>query len=264
MPSIDKQATDKPPTPAARLLQPIPVYMKTSAQMTRPHDEEFFLITRDGTFKCRNHQFFQSDVPARKQPKSLAQHQSRCIVRYPKLGRAALEYIIGFFDRIYRLHQSEAVVLLYWDTIRERYRLVVPEQEASVWATSSGKNMPLDVKYKIPLKMPAHWLLAGDIHSHGDINAYASAMDQADEHYRDGVHGIIGRIEDDPPAVHLELAIDGSRFTLKPGQLFRGYHKRRLRVPQAWIDRVKVVVEHSTWSFSSGTNGGYSQYNSKK
>ena len=107
-------------------------------------------------------------------PKSLAGHTPRCVIKYPKLGVAALEYIVGFFDVIFEMYQSEAVVLLYWDLRRKRYLLRVPKQKATVWESYTGKRSPLDVCYKIPLGVPVHQLLVGDIHCHGDIGAYAS------------------------------------------------------------------------------------------
>ena len=116
----------------------IPIYFKSDPEMLRPKDSEFYWVTRDGTFLCRNHGFFTTDVPTDRKPKTLAGHQARCLVRYPKLGVAALEYVVGFFDRVFELHGSEAIVLLFWDLRRERYKLWVPQQEATVWESSSG------------------------------------------------------------------------------------------------------------------------------
>ena len=44
-------------------MAPIPLYLKTDEQMPRPCDPEFYWVTRDGTFLCRNHPFFACDVP---------------------------------------------------------------------------------------------------------------------------------------------------------------------------------------------------------
>ena len=80
----------------------------------------------------RNHPFFMSDVPAPRAPRSLAGHQPYCQVRYPKLGVAALEYIVGFFDLVYQDHGAESIVLLFWNQRKQRYKLCVPRQEATV------------------------------------------------------------------------------------------------------------------------------------
>jgi hypothetical protein len=224
-------------------MAPIPLYLKTDEHMPRPADAEFYWLTRDGAFLCRNHPFFVSDVPTRRPIKALAAHESRCVIRYPKVRASTLEFLVGFFDRVYRLHQSEAVVLLLWDLEGQRYRLLVPEQEATVWQSWGGGRSPIDVAYKVPAVLPPRHLLVGDVHCHGNMAAYASGTDREDERYRDGVHAIVGRIDDEPPEFHLELAIDGHRFRLQQDQLFEGYGRRRNFVPRKWLEQVRVKVE---------------------
>jgi proteasome lid subunit RPN8/RPN11 len=238
-------------------MQHIPVYLKTDDDAPRPDDPEFYWMTRDGTFLCRNHPFFSSDSLTRQAPRGLAPHQSSCVVRYPRLGQAALEYIVGFFDRVYELHRSEAIVLLYWDTRRERYRLRVPEQEATVWESYTGRRSPMDVTFKQPLDVPPHEWLVGDIHSHGDVGAYASQKDRNDERYQDGVHAVVGRIDHEPPDFHAELSVDATPFLLEFGHFFTGYQRRRRTVPQAWLDKVNVVIERSL-GWGTGVGAGWS------
>ena len=55
----------------------IPLYLKTSPDMPRPGDSEFYLLTRSGLYFCRNHRWFQSDIPTKKPPYWLAEHRSR-------------------------------------------------------------------------------------------------------------------------------------------------------------------------------------------
>lgn len=223
---------------------PLPVYLKTSADMKRPDDPEFYLLTRDGAFLCRNHPFFTTDVPTRRPIKALAEHAPAAVLRYPKVKTSTLEAIVGFFSRVHEMYRSESVVLLVWDLREKRYRLVVPPQEASVWQSYGGRRSPQDVKYRVPA-LPPGQLLVGDIHCHCHMAAYSSYQDEKDERHRDGVHAVVGRVEDEPPEFHVELAVDGHRFALEPGQLFEGYRERRKFVPKQWLDQVKVVVESS-------------------
>jgi hypothetical protein len=229
----------------------IPVYLKTTPDMPRPADPEYYLVTRSGTFLCRNHAFFSSDVRTTRGPSALEFHAEKCSIRYPKLSQAALEFAVGFFDQVYDLHGSEAVILLFWDLKRQRYKLWVPQQEPTVWETSGGHRTALDVAYQVPVPLPQAHLLVGDIHSHADLDAYASHQDRHDEFYRDGVHVVVGRIDEEPPQFHLDIAVDGQRFLLKFGQFLRGYHRRRQLVPQAWMDKVQVKVKRSWWVSST-------------
>jgi PRTRC genetic system protein A len=229
---------------------PIPLYLKTDPDMPRPADPEFYWLTQNGTFLCRNHPFFTSDVLTRRPIRALAAHEPRCEIRYPKVKQSTLEFIVGFFDRVYEMHRSEAVVLLLWDLAEQRYRIWVPQQEATVWRGWTGSRSPVDVRYHVPASLPPRCLLMGDIHSHGNMAAFASATDEADEVHRDGVHGVVGRINNEPPDFHLELAIDGQRFELEFEQLFEGYAHRRRFVPRKWLEQVKIVSDGPTSYYS--------------
>ncbi len=233
----------------------IPLYLKVDPNMPRPADPEFYWITQDGSFLCRNHPFFESDVPTRRPVRTLAPHEAGCRLRYPKLGVAALETIVGFFDNIFQLHGSESVVLLLWDLGKKRYRLMVPDQLASVWESYSGARSEMDVRYLVPQVLPPRHLLVADIHCHGDFGAYASHTDKDDEQYRDGVHAIVGHIDKEPPTFHLEISVDGHRFPLDFDDIFRGYRRRRRTIPEEWIKKVRVKVDRpKSYSWRSARN----------
>ena len=239
---------------------PIPVYLKTDVDAPRPSDPEFYWVTQDGTFLCRNHPFFDSDVRTDRRLRALAPHAPLCRSKYPTLGRAALEYVVGFFERAFRKHGAEAIVLLYWDTRRQRYRLRVPKQEATVWESNSGRRTPMNVRYQTPLDVPPHELLVGDIHSHGDLSAYASHMDQHDELHRDGLHAVVGWVDRDVPDFYVDLAIDGTRFQFRPEHVFRGFRQARRFIPAVWMDQLQIVVQRPQKN-SYGANHAYRSNN---
>lgn len=239
----------------------IPVYLKTDPKMARPSDPEYYLVTRSGTFLCRNHAFFASDVRTTRYPNALELHEEKCWIRYPKLSQAALEFVVGFFDQVYDLHGSEAVVLLFWDLSRQRYKLWVPEQKPTVWEGSDGRRSPTDVSYEVPVPPPENHLLVADIHCHADLGAYASHQDRHDEFFRDGIHVVVGHIDEEPPQFHLDIAVDGQRFLVKFGQFLEGYRRRRRIIPQAWMDRVKVHVQRPWWVSSTTQDGWKTQDN---
>lgn len=231
------------------MMNQIPIYLKQTADMPRPADPEFYLVTGDGVFMGRNHDFFTSDVRAPCMPRSLAGHQASCLVNYPKLGVAALEYIVGFFDQVYQRHGSESIVLLFWNQSRQRYKLWVPKQEATVWESYSGYRTAMDVTYELPIPMPRDHLLVADIHCHCDFAAYTSFTDANDEKHRDGVHAVVGHIDRKRPDFHVEISIDGSRFKMDFDQLFKGFNQRRVNVPSEWFDQLTVKVNRPrTWA----------------
>ncbi|MFI5379396.1 MAG: hypothetical protein ACHRHE_08865 [Tepidisphaerales bacterium] len=228
-----------------------------------PQDPAFYMLGSNGLFYCRNTEFFSSCVPARGWPLELSAQRTFMKLRYPKMDRRQFELVIGFFSRVFDQHRSEAAIIPVWDRRQQRIRLVVPPQEATVTRGYSGKCYPNDVHYEIP-GLPPHQFPLGDIHSHGDGAAYASWMDKSDETFRAGLHIVVGRIDRDPPDVHIEAVVDGHRFAVAPESVIEGYQRRRLGVPKEWMDQVTVKVEtYSSYStqpttYVQGQSSSYS------
>ncbi|MDY0167767.1 MAG: hypothetical protein RBS80_14560 [Thermoguttaceae bacterium] len=229
-------------------MPPIPVHLKNHADMPRPRESEFYWMTGSGLYMCRNHPFFQTDVPATRLPNALARHAPACHARFPQLPAAVLEYAVGFVSLVYDLHGSESIVLFLWDTQAERYRLLVPPQHPTVWESAGGRRSALDVGYRVPGVLPEQCLLVGDLHGHADFSAHPSQLDRIDETYRDGLHLIVGRIGDEPPEFHAALSVDGYRFPLDANKLTAAYRRRRTNVPRAWLDQVNVIVKRPQWT----------------
>ena len=221
----------------------IPLYLKADKDAPRATDSEFYLLARNGLFFCRNHRFFQSDVLCSKGPGWLASHNVHCQLNFPRIKKTMLERIVGFFSRIYETHGSEAVVLLAWNQKEHQYRILVPDQEATVWESYGGYRSALDVHYTVPLVLPPDHLLVGDIHCHARGDAYSSFTDREDEFYKTGFHVVVGRIHQDPPVFHLEFTVDGKRFPAHFDDLFEGYRRRRGGVPPGWLEKVRVKVK---------------------
>jgi hypothetical protein len=151
-----------------------------------------------------------------------------------------MERIVGFFGVIADLHGSEAGVLLVWDRKRERVRFVVPEQLATISRNRWGDVWAIGLEYQVPTDLPPHWTVIGDVHSHVDGSPHPSFVDDRDENHRAGLHVIVGRIRHDPPEFRVEAVVDGTRFQLKTWDVIEDYERRRTRVPQAWIDKVRI------------------------
>jgi len=219
-----------------------PIYLKTAPDTPLPQDEPvYYMLSRDGLFLCRNHQFFQSSVPVERWPSELAGHEPFLRIKYPKLPRRLLERVVGFFAIIGERFQSEAAVLLAWDEQQQRLEVIVPDQCGVIGLTLRGEPYPISLDYETPL-LPPHLMLIGDIHSHVDGPAYASSIDKHDEAHRSGLHFVVGRIDEEPPEIYCEVSLDGTRFRIRNLDLvLAGYHRRRKsEVPQAWLDKVTV------------------------
>lgn len=250
-----------------------PIYVKTRPDMPWPDDRVFYLLAADGLYLCRNNEFMRSSALVSHGPSELADHQSALTLSFPKLPRRLLEKIVGFAAQIGKLHGSEAGVLLAWDRERQRYRVIVPEQKATVSRGWFGDVYPIGLHYEVPAELPPGWVLVGDVHSHVNEAAYSSGTDKEDETHRAGLHIVIGRINREPPEFHIEAVVDGTRFRVPESLVFAGYRKRRLGVPQEWLDKVKVEGPKPYFSgdcedhkrrqgHGSGTYSSYTGYGS--
>ena len=134
-----------------------------------------------------------------------------------------------------------------WDRGEQRVRLVVPEQTATIYRAWDGYRSPIGVHYHPPTDLPQDWIPFGDIHSHVNMAAYASGTDKDDETHAAGLHIVVGRIQKEPPEIHVEAVADGTRFALDASDVIEDYEKRQLDVPQEWIDRVRIEESAPSW-----------------
>ena len=232
-----------------------PIYVKTRSNMPWPEKEQaFYLLARDGLFFCRNSRFFQSCVPARSGPGELAGQDAFLEFQYPRISQALLELAVGFFEKAKQRYGREAALLLAWDYRTKQVRLLVPRQRCTVYRNYYG-TYPIGVHYELPAELPEDSFIFGDIHSHVDGSAYASATDKEDEHHRPGLHIVVGRIGDEPPEFHIEATVDGMRFEVDQELVLEGY-RRRAAVSGKHLDQLEIVDLSASVSDRNKNFGG--------
>ena len=227
-----------------------PVLVKHGAELEWLDDERvFYVLTKDGLMLCRNHPFFKSCVRAPRGPSGLGAQEEFLELGFPRIPQRAFEVIVAFFDHVGFRHGAEATVLLYWDPGRERVRVVCPPQTATVTRYSDGYQHPIGLHYTPPVDLPRTWIPFGDVHSHVDLAAYASATDQHDEMHSAGLHVVVGKLYQEPPDVHQEAVVDGARFRCERADAIEGYARRARRFPRGWL-ALHTVEATPSWSWS--------------
>lgn len=218
-----------------------PIYLKLSADMPWPETEVFYLLTNDGLFLCRNHPFFRSCVATNQFPGELAAHTSFLRLRYPKVPQRLFEKVVGYFAQVAIRHCAEAAVLLVWNRRAQRMEAIVPEQTSYVMVKWEGDAYPIKVHYAVP-RLPTHFQLIGDIHSHPVDSAYRSRKDDLDHTHFPGLHIIVGRLHNEPPDLHLVVMVDGLSFEIRdPELVIEGYRRRRIHeVPRRWMEKIAI------------------------
>jgi hypothetical protein len=235
-----------------------PVYLKTEDNGEWPKEKLFYLLTGDGMFLCRNHQWFQSCVKSNSGPGGLAKQEEFCRLSYPDMPKALLEKAVGFFHHIYKKHHWESALILVWNRQAEAMELVCPEQKASCAA----------VQYDIPT-LPPHLAVIGDIHSHCNFSPKPSdggqGTDTHDELHRPGIHIIVGGIEKEPPEFYCAAVVDGERFEVKDiNDVIEDYRGRDDQFPQEWLAKVKEKKWEQGGGYYGGGGGHYGSYGSYK
>ena len=184
-----------------------------------------------------------SDVPTRRPVKALAAHEPRCVIRYPKVPASTLEFIVGFFDRVYELHRSESVVLLLWDLEARRTRCACRSRRR---ASGNRGRRPLAAGRALHRAAAAGRPPARRRHplsrQHGGLRLVHRP--RTTSVYRDGVHGVVGRIEQ--RAAGVPPGTGHRRPPLRAGDgpaSSRATRSARRFVPRKWLDRVSVKVE---------------------
>jgi len=129
----------------------------------------------------------------------------------------------------YRLHRTEAAVLLVWRD--SGFDLFVPAQKVS------------SVSARFDLAdgdLPAGSRLVGSMHSHAGFTAYASSIDEDDEAELEALHIVVGDFDRRRLGYSAAIVVDGIRFHLKTGQLIE--RPRRLaEPPDDWLQKVKLA-----------------------
>ncbi len=148
----------------------------------------------------------------------------------PKVPASLMSQVVGFFRAIWARQRSEALVLLTWDA--EAFGLIVPEQRAGA----------ASVKHRLETSdVPPGVQLVGSIHSHGALSAGASLTDEEDEADFDGIHVVVGDVDERRPSYSAAIVVDGRRFGCRTSLVLE--RPRRFTDPPAdWLERVKPIV----------------------
>ena len=199
-----------------------------------------FLVARDGLYLRKRSLLGLSQV----QVEGVAHlPPAREYLEYalPKLPAALVGQVVGFFRAVWARQRTEALALLSWDG--SAFGLIVPEQRAGV----------ASVRHRLEsTEIPSGITLVGSIHSHGALGAGASLTDEDDEADFDGLHVVVGDIDQRRPSYSAAIVVDGRRFGCRTS-LVLARPRRFPTPPVEWLLRVKQIQPAT--SRKAKTNG---------
>jgi proteasome lid subunit RPN8/RPN11 len=224
-----------------------PIYIKRDKDMPWPKDKMFYILSADGLLLCRNHEWFKSASVVKGGPSELENQTPFVEVNFPRIPGLLIGKAVSFFRAIEKEHHWESALLLVYDRQVEQVGLICPDQKAS------GFN----VKYEIP-NLPVHLSLIGDIHSHCDFSPHPSLIDENDESHRPGLHIVAGYINRELPLFHVDVVVDGFRFTVTDHPtVMEDCLKGNWDFPADWLKQVKPENKSYWGGNDYGGGAGY-------
>lgn len=149
-----------------------------------------------------------------------------------KLPVDLIRRVTAFFIAVYEKQKSEAVGYLYYKPDTKEWDFIPPAQ------TATGASAKYD---QAPKK--EGWLIAGTIHSHGNLSAFHSGTDHKDEEFFDGVHITIGRVNA-VPEYACSLMAQGARCKFDYVDLIEDFVPSS-EIPENWMEAIKLDAPKS-------------------
>ncbi len=186
-----------------------------------PDAHTAYLIGRHGFAVQTETIAFRSIVPVSHIP-SLAPITASATWRLPPIPAETVMQILKFFREVWKLHKSEAILLISFHERRGTFRLDAPPQRVSAG----------HIHYDMPPRAEG-FLWVGTVHSHGSMHAFHSGTDTHDEEKFDGIHMTFGQVDRELVQIVASLAVGGQRFPQPVESILAGTvnEKRTITLP---------------------------------
>ena len=231
-----------------------------------PTDDIFYIISKDGIYLKKKLGIMES-VCKVDNISILEDLEPEATLHIEKIPGDIFANVVGFFQKVYELHKSEASVILHYNEQTGKYRIEVPFQEV----TGVSVNYETSTTYK-------GYNRIGTIHSHPGFSAFHSGVDTHDEESWDGIHLTVGHLKEDTFTIAASIVSNKQRFIINPGDYidgisYIGLHNKEMQYSsnhpltyqEAWLN----FVSKKTYTYSTGynnklvskiTSGGFPSY----
>lgn len=189
-----------------------PIYIKDES-FKEPDDDIYYIIGQDGIFLKKKTGLMESLVAVNglsflEDVNEFAQLHVR------RIPQKEWGLIISFFKEVYDNESSEAVLLLYYNEEKNKWKINAPFQTI----TAASVNYVTTETFK-------GFTLVGSIHSHARMGAFHSGVDDNDEENFDGLHITIGNLDEEYQSISTSIVSNGKRFKVKTNKYICGVEK---------------------------------------
>lgn len=242
----------------------LPVVLKKEGRK-EPDAPVYYVVAANGIFQIREAGSYRAVTPARAGIPGLLPEEERVELRFPRLPAPMLEEVLAFFREVYRRHGGEAIVILFYRSDTEEFRVDAPEQTLPGYRDWRGEWRASPHLDYGEAPRPPDFLRFGTIHSHADMAAYSSFTDRQDEQYHDGLHIVYGHVQSAYPSRTACFVANGTRFSLRPEQVLEPCADLDRPVRAGWMARVRRAEKKSyvtpVASGGSGASRSYDYWN---
>lgn len=157
---------------------------------------------------------------------------------------------LSFFRAVHRKYQSEAYIQFFYNTKTKKYFLYCPTQKVSGCSISYDNDWNFKETENI---------LVLEMHSHGDMPALFSTIDDDDEK-SDRFFGVLGNISQYNPDMKFRLSIGGHKIDINIGDIFDVRKEFLDNFPKEWLLKVKkqkIIKQNDKLQFPEEFNDEY-------
>lgn len=240
----EKEPKTKGLSTAQDVLNKLVSYHSTygEAKSSAPKYTKFFL-GKDGAYKLVTTELgeFMSKVdvvPGLEVPES-----SFYLKLESKIPYSILEQIVTFFKDVCEFKGgAEAMIQIYWCRDSKEYFTYCPEQEVGCTSVKFKRNVEYDKKY----------LLVADVHSHNNMSASFSVIDDKDEQ-EPRIYGVVGKVMSPHPEMSFRISTGSGFSSIKVFDVFENPFPA-VDYPDEWLERCKKHSPSTTAVTSARCN----------
>ncbi len=177
-----------------------------------PQGSDYFLLTSRGIYLRKSTNLIDALVKV-DGIAALADIAPYANMNVPALSPEIIVRTLLFFRTVFRKYRSEALVLLYYSPTLKRYTLSCPHQQVGIAM----------VDYESAERIEG-FQLVGSIHSHPTFSSTASSIDHHDEKEFDGLHIIMGAMDQPYFTMNCEIVVNNNRFHVESTDVVNNLH----------------------------------------
>lgn len=169
-----------------------------------PKDDIYYIVAKEGIFLKKKTGIMESIAPV-KGISILESIESTANMNIKKIPGGQFARVVTFFREVYKKYYGEAIVLIFYDETRHIYKFVAPHQKVTSGTCDYDKGISVE-----------NMQMIGTIHSHANMSAFHSGVDDKDEEHFDGLHITVGNMRDENVSITASIVANGHRFVIDP------------------------------------------------